>query len=108
MDQTDGGNVDYVLPDPGMSYPILVNRAFQPIRAGVEQVERPEDLGAQPHRQGVHGPVAGLRRCGSDSCRALFPLSGVTLTGWARPVGARPAIARQLLYDYVGRLADIK
>ena len=60
LQQADGGDVGEGLPDAQLA---LVERA----RVDVEEVQRADDLGAQPHRQCVYGGEPDLRGGGGET-----------------------------------------
>jgi hypothetical protein len=68
------------------------HRRVQPVRRGPEQVHRPDDLAAQPHRDGVHPGVAHLLRGGGEP---RPPLRGAASADIADDNGLAGAVAVQ-------------
>ena len=62
--QADGGHVSQRLADAYV-------RGVEGTRDGAEQVQRADDLVAQPHRQGLHGGQPGLLGGGGEPGPAL-------------------------------------
>jgi hypothetical protein len=88
VQQADGGHVGQRLADAYV-------RGVEGARDGAEQVQRADDLVAQPHRQSLHGGESGLLGGGGEPGPALR--FGGQVGGGDGPVGPEAVQAGTLV-----------